>query len=643
MACGGHSLFSIGFGEDSADEIVRPDLRRGCAISLLAAGVAWIPAFSSSVHAASNATISPPMALNPNAAMDTGGDTQGRFAFDGQNTWVAVWRSSEPFGGSGADRDLFFARSTDSGMTWVFNGLLNSFATTDSGDEFNPSIATDGLGNWIVAWSSNSDIVVLEIDVMGTPVIFSTGTDFDIFFSRSSDNGMTWSDAAPVVGLGAALDGAMDGDDLPFIETDGLGNWILAWTSNLDLNGTAGVDNDLLCVRSSDNGASWSTPATLNTSAETDGGTSDRDCHLVADGLGNWLVVWELTVVGGDTDVFGARSTDNGQTWSDPAPVNQNANTDSGGDRGPVAATDAQGNWLTSWYSDDDMGGTGTEDDVFAAFSSDGGQTWTNPILVNANGLTDNDDDDDPSVAVDQQGNWVISWYTTAPIAGTGTDLDVFLSCSSDNGATWTDPVPVTIDAPVDDRKDFAPWIKTDLMGNWLAAWNSFAGTGDLDVLVSRIILPDCNQNGIEDLLDIAANPALDCNTDGLIDLCQPDADMDGLIDACDNCPAAPNPDQSDGDGDGSGDACDGCAADPAKTGPGACGCGVADVDANGNGVADCIDMGLGAPAPVGLGAGCCAPGVFPIVGLFVPGFLVAFRLGRVRRCRLLESKGWRS
>ena len=36
-----------------------------------------------------------------------------------------------------------------------------------------------------------------------------------------------------------------------------------------------------------------------------------------------------------------------------------------------------------------------------------------------------------------------------------------------------------------------------------------------------------------------------------------PDADNDGVPDATDNCPTAPNPDQTDTDGDGDGDACD--------------------------------------------------------------------------------------
>jgi hypothetical protein len=41
------------------------------------------------------------------------------------------------------------------------------------------------------------------------------------------------------------------------------------------------------------------------------------------------------------------------------------------------------------------------------------------------------------------------------------------------------------------------------------------------------------------------------------LDFTPPDADGDGIPDATDNCPQAPNPDQTDADGDGIGDACD--------------------------------------------------------------------------------------
>jgi hypothetical protein len=97
--------------------------------------------------------------------------------------------------------------------------------------------------------------------------------------------------------------------------------------------------------------------------------------------------------------------------------------------------------------------------------------------------------------------------------------------------------------------------------------------------------LADCDNDGIPDACELTA----DCNQNDVPDACENDADGDGTIDACDACPNSA--DNADGDGDGTPDCNDGCPDDAAKTAPGDCGCGVADIDADEDGVADCVDV----------------------------------------------------
>lgn len=96
----------------------------------------------------------------------------------------------------------------------------------------------------------------------------------------------------------------------------------------------------------------------------------------------------------------------------------------------------------------------------------------------------------------------------------------------------------------------------------------------DADPLVSPAGIETCN--GVDDDCDTLIDEIggeEDSDGDGLAEACdncpadpnpqQADGDHDHVGDLCDNCPAYPNGDQSDIDGDGHGDSCDNCPVDP--------------------------------------------------------------------------------
>jgi hypothetical protein len=81
-----------------------------------------------------------------------------------------------------------------------------------------------------------------------------------------------------------------------------------------------------------------------------------------------------------DGDPLFIYSTNDGATWSDPALLNTNAATDSEWDTFSDVVADGKGKWIAVWHSPEDLGGTiGEDDDIFMATFSFGrmaAQEW---------------------------------------------------------------------------------------------------------------------------------------------------------------------------------------------------------------------------------------------------------------------------
>jgi hypothetical protein len=77
------------------------------------------------------------------------------------------------------------------------------------------------------------------------------------------------------------------------------------------------------------------------------------------------VAVWES---GGDKDILVARSTDDGASWTTPAALNTNATISWGDDSKPQVTTDGAGSWVAVWSSRDSLGGTiGGDHDILVA------------------------------------------------------------------------------------------------------------------------------------------------------------------------------------------------------------------------------------------------------------------------------------
>jgi len=149
---------------------------------------------------------------------------------------------------------------------------------TSSGYPANPDIAVDASGNFVVVWNTND--------------VFSGNTG-DVFGQRFASNGMP---------LGLEFQVATSPYDQyeARVGSDAAGNFVVVWRSS----GQDGSSNGIFGQRYSSDGAPLGTEFRVNTYTTN----NQRLADVAADPVGNFVVVWESQGQdGAENGVFGQR------------------------------------------------------------------------------------------------------------------------------------------------------------------------------------------------------------------------------------------------------------------------------------------------------------------------------------------------
>lgn len=280
-------------------------------------------------------------------------------------------------------------------ITLLRHWSVNIKANDDTGtaSQENPSLAVDADGNIYVAWEDERN------------------GDYDIYFAKSIDGGVTWSTNVKVNDDTSSSD-----QEDPSLAVDGNGDLYLAWDDE------RGGGSDIYFAKSTDGGVTWNTNVKVN---------SQGSPSLVVDNSGG------LYIACAGAGIYFTKSIDGGDTWSTNVKVNDNSA--SAYMSAPSLAIGNSDTIYLAWQDE-----RNENRDIYFAKSIDGGDVWSTNVKVNDDLTSANQRE--PSLAVGDSGTLYLAWGDDR-----NTDWDsannIYFASSPDNGATWSANIQVTDDS----------------------------------------------------------------------------------------------------------------------------------------------------------------------------------------------------
>ncbi len=311
-------------------------------------------------HSASAQLLGPEFLVN---TYTTSSQFNPAIAADGSGNFIVVWASA---GQDGEGEGVFGQRFNAAGGKVGNEFQVNTYTTSA---QWHPAVGSDSAGNFVVVWSSYRDgsawgVFGQRFDSMGDRV----GSEFQV---NSYTTGYQWK---PVVAL------------------DALGDFAVVWASRLQ----DGAGDGIFGQRYSLDGSRLGSEFQVNTFT-----TSDQVASaLAAGGLGSFLAVWQSNLQDGSgSGIFGQRfSLASGREGSE---FQVNTYTTLAQQR-PAVAADGSGQFVVAWWAMDQ-----NASGVFGQRLSPAGSPVGSEFQVNS---YTTDWQLYPAVAADASGNFVVTW-----------------------------------------------------------------------------------------------------------------------------------------------------------------------------------------------------------------------------------------
>jgi hypothetical protein len=341
-----------------------------------------------------------------------------------------VWEDSRD-----SSNDIYFANSTDSGNTFSPNKKINDDVGTNP--QWKPCISAFGVKTIYIAWEDNRI------------------NERDIYFTNSTDSGGTFS---PNKKVNDGIRNAWRYQTSTAVDDEG--NIYVVWAD--DRNG----DWDIYFANSTDGGNTFSENKRVN---DDIGNEDQKNPKIAVDSKGDIYIVWEDLRSAATIDIYFAKSTDGGNTFSTNKRIDDDVSN--AGQIVPSIAVDDIDNIYIVWEDFRNL-----MSDIYFSNSIDGGNTFSPNKMVND--FSDFDIRSWPSVAASGNGNIYVTWSDER-----NGNLDIYFSSSSDGGNTFSSDKKVSDDLIGTDK--WVPSVAVDDAGGLFIAWIDYRN-GDLDVYMAN-------------------------------------------------------------------------------------------------------------------------------------------------------------